>query len=222
MTLRTRLIAAFLASTLLPLVATIWITTTLLDRSLRYATTGELDRLSRTLETTAKQFYQRERDALKDDALSGRTPPTTYRVANAAHWPESVRAFWDSGEPERFGVSGAGGDRVDYMRRIEGSGGEAGVQVFTRDLGGVSMEKLSTQVRETRRLVDAIEGRDLRRGFTLTLLVLLAAAWTISLLPLLIIAHRVSRPIEALTAALTDFAGGNWGRRLEIGADPRD
>ena len=39
---------------------------------------------------------------------------------------------------------------------------------------------------------------------------------------LLIIAHRVSRPIEALTAALTDFAGGNWGRRLEIGADPRD
>ena len=74
MTLRTRLIAAFLASTLLPLVATVWITTTLLDRSLRYATTGELDRLSRTLETTAKQFYQRERDALKQDALAGRTP----------------------------------------------------------------------------------------------------------------------------------------------------
>ncbi len=45
MTLRTRLIAAFLASTLLPLGATVWITTSLLDRSLRYATTGELDRL---------------------------------------------------------------------------------------------------------------------------------------------------------------------------------
>ena len=72
MTLRTRLIAAFLASTLLPLAATVWITTTLIDRSLRYATTGELDRLSRTLETTAKQFYQRERDALKQDALAGR------------------------------------------------------------------------------------------------------------------------------------------------------
>ena len=71
--LRNRLIAAFLASTLLPLGATVWITTSLLDRSLRYATTGELDRLSRTLETTAKQFYQRERDALKQDALAGRT-----------------------------------------------------------------------------------------------------------------------------------------------------
>ena len=45
--LRTRLIAAFLASTLLPFGATVWITTTLLDRSLRYSTTGELDRLSR-------------------------------------------------------------------------------------------------------------------------------------------------------------------------------
>jgi hypothetical protein len=44
MTLRTRLIGAFLASTLLPLAATIWITTTLIDRSLRYSTTGELDR----------------------------------------------------------------------------------------------------------------------------------------------------------------------------------
>ena len=64
MTLRNRLIAAFLASTLLPLGATVWITTSLLDRSLRYATTRELDQLSRTLEFTAKQFYQRERVAL--------------------------------------------------------------------------------------------------------------------------------------------------------------
>ena len=78
--LRNRLIAAFLASTLLPLGATVWITTSLLDRSLRYATTGELDRLSRTLETTAKQFYQRERDALKQDALAGRTHADDVRV----------------------------------------------------------------------------------------------------------------------------------------------
>ena len=76
----------------------------------------------------------------------------------------------------------------------------------SRDLGGVSMEQLSTQVRETRRLVDAIDARDLRRGFTLTLLVLLGVAWFASLLPLVLIAHRVSRPIQQLTAALTDFA----------------
>ena len=39
----------------------------------------------------------------------------------------------------------------------------------------------------------------------------------LSLLPLVLIAHRVSRPIQQLTAALTDFAGGDWSRRLETG-----
>ena len=215
MTLRHRLIGAFLASTLLPLAATVWITTTLLDRSLQYSTTGELDRLSRTLESTAKQFYQREREALRQDALAGRASSTLYATADEPRWPEGVRSFWGSGETERFGVSGANGERVDYMRRSEGPGDRIGVEIFSRDLGGVSMEQLSTQVRETRRLVDAIDARDLRRGFTLTLLVLLGAAWLISLLPLLVIAHRVSRPIQQLTAALTDYAGGDWSRRLD-------
>ena len=218
--LRNRLIAAFLASTLLPLGATVWITTSLLDRSLRYATTGELDRLSRTLEATAKQFYQRERDALKQDALAGRTRPTTYATANTSEWPETVRSFWESGELERFGVSGASGERVDYMRRTDGRGDARGVEIYSRDLGGVSMEQLSTQLRQTRRLVNEIDTRDLRRGLTLTLLVLLGAAWLVSLLPLILIAHRVSRPIQQLTAALTDFAGGDWSRRLERGGTP--
>ena len=220
MTLRTRLIAAFLASTLLPLAATVWITTTLLDRSLQYATTGELDRLSRTLENTAKLFYQRERDALKEDALAGRARSATYSVADQTQWPEAIRSFWDSGEPERFGVSGLNGERIDYMRRLDVRDGRSGVEIFTRDLGGVSMEQLSTQVRETRRLVNTMEARDLRRGFTLTLLLLLGAAWLISLLPLVLIAHRVSRPIRQLTAALTDFAGGDWSKRLDTGAPP--
>jgi len=220
MTLRTRLIAAFLASTLLPLGATVWITTTLLDRSLQYSTTGELDRLSRTLENTAKQFYQRERDALKQDALAGRARPTTYSAANESEWPDSVRSFRESGETERFGVSGPGGERVDYMRRVEGPGGRPGIEIYSRDLGGVSMADLSAQVRETRRLVNASEARDLRRGFTLTLLVLLGVVWLVSLLPLVLIASRVSRPIRQLTAALTDFAGGDWSRRLETGLAP--
>jgi nitrogen fixation/metabolism regulation signal transduction histidine kinase len=226
MTLRNRLIAAFLASTLLPLAATVWITTTLLDRILGYATTGELDRLSRTLESTAKQFYQRERDALKHDALAGRTLALTYSTADQARWPDAIRSFWDSGETERFGVSGENGERVEYMRRSEGPGDRIGVEVYSRDLGGISMEQLSTQVRETRRLVDAIDARDLRRGFTLTLLVLLGAAWLLSLLPLILIASRTSRPIRQLTAALTDFADGDWSRRLNTGgrtdAPPRD
>ena len=111
------------------------------------------------------------------------------------------------------------------MRRVDGPGGQPGVEIYSRDLGGIRMDQLSTQVRDTRRLVNEIEERDLRRGFTLALLVLLGAAWLVSLLPLVLIAHRVSRPIQQLTAALSDFAGGDWSRRLETGTShgaPRD
>jgi two-component system, NtrC family, nitrogen regulation sensor histidine kinase NtrY len=208
--LRNRLIFAFLIATALPLTATIWITTSLLDRSLGYATTGDLDRVSRTLEATVRQFYQREREALRAEALAGRGAPHLYGGENPAAWPEPVRAFWESGESERFGLSGSGGDHVDYMRRYRG-----GVQVYRRDLGGIRMQDLSAEVRQTREVVGLTEVRDLRRGFTLTLLLLTAVAWVVSLVPLIFIAHRVSRPIQQLTAGLTDFAAGNWGRRLE-------
>ncbi|HSC28184.1 MAG TPA: HAMP domain-containing sensor histidine kinase [Vicinamibacterales bacterium] len=218
---RTRLIAAFLTATLVPLAATIWITTSLLDRSLAYATTGELDRLSRTLEATVRQFYQREREALKQDALAGRAAPTKYAIADAAGWPDAVRAFWESGEPERFGLSGSSGDQVDYMRRSDGGDpASRGVEAYSRDLRGIRMNQLSTELRQTRQLVESIEGRDLRRGFTLALLLLLGVAWLVSLVPLIFIAHRISQPIQQLTAGLTDFADGDWSRRLETGREP--
>jgi signal transduction histidine kinase len=220
--LRTRLVLAFLAATALPLAATIWITTSLLDRSLGYATTGELDRLSRTLEATVRQFYQRERDALKEDALAGRVVPTPYAVAGAAAWPDPVRAFWESSEPERFGLSGPGGDRIDYFRRDD----SRGVHAYHRDLDGIRLAELSARLGETRALVESIETRDLRRGFTLTLLVLVGAAWAVSLLPLVYLASRVSRPIRQLTEGLTDFAAGDWSRRIDTGeaagTAPRD
>ncbi len=84
------------------------------------------------------------------------------------------------------------------------------------------MAQLTNQLRQTRALVDSIEGRDLRRGFTLTLLLLLGAAWLVSLAPLIYIAHRISQPIQQLTAGLTDFAAGDWSRRVETGRDPAD
>ena len=216
--LRTRLIAAFVAATVLPLGATVWITTTLLDRSLSYATTDDLDRLSRTLEDTVRQFYQRERDALRDDARAGRTTPMIYPAAASASWPPGVRAFWESGEAERFGLAGSGGDHVEYLRRSDGGdGAPPGVVAYSRDLRGVRMDQLSTELRQTRQLVESIEGRDLRRGFTLALLLLLAAAWIAGLLPVMLIAHRISRPIQQLTAALSDLAAGDWARRIDPG-----
>jgi two-component system nitrogen regulation sensor histidine kinase NtrY len=218
--LRTRLILAFLAATALPLAATVWITTSLLDQSLGYATTGELDRLSRTFEATVRQFYQREREALKQDAVTGRLPGTTYLIAEAPRWPDPIKAFWESAEAERFGLSGPGGDHVDYLRRSTAGGTAAGVVAYRRDLRGIRMDELSTELRQSRDLVESIQGRDLRRGFKLTLLVLLGAAWLVSLAPLIYMAHRISRPIRQLTEGLTDFAAGDWSRRVDIGAEP--
>jgi signal transduction histidine kinase len=212
--LRNRLIAAFLAATALPLAATIWITTTLLDRSLSYSTTSELDSLSRTLEGAVRQFYQRERETLKQDAIAGRVEPTFHAASAVAGWPPAIRSFWDSGEGERFGVSGAGGDHVEYLRRVEGTAGAAGVSVFRRDLGGIRMDQLSTELRRSRQLVESIEARDLRKGFTLALLLLLAATWIAGFIPLIVIAHRVSRPVGQLTAALSDLAAGDEARRI--------
>jgi two-component system, NtrC family, nitrogen regulation sensor histidine kinase NtrY len=213
--LRNRLIAAFVVATILPLAASIWIASSLLDRSLGYATTGEIDRLSRTLEGTVRQFYQRERESLKQDALAGRLAPTHFGVADQSNWPDAVRALWDSGEAERFGVSGPGGDHLDYLRKDA-----RGVDVFSRDLGGIHMQELSAEFGRTRALVGSIESRDLRRGFTLTLLLLVALVWFVSLVPIIFIAYRVSRPIRQLTAGLTDFAAGDWDRRIET--DRRD
>jgi nitrogen fixation/metabolism regulation signal transduction histidine kinase len=206
--LRTRLILAFLAATILPLAATIWITMSLLERSLGYATTGEIDRLSRTLESTVRQFYQAERERLRQDAESGAVTAIRY-VRSTEQMPEPVRAFLESGESERFGLSGPGGDHVTYLRRTPD-----GADLYTRDLRGIRMEQLSNELRETRRLVDAIDARDLRRGFTLTLLLLVAIVWVISLAPLVFLADRVSRPMQQLTAGLADFAGGDWSRRV--------
>jgi nitrogen fixation/metabolism regulation signal transduction histidine kinase len=81
------------------------------------------------------------------------------------------------------------------------------------------MQDLSAEFSQTRELVGSLEARDLRRGFTLTLLLLIATVWVVSLAPLVFIAHRISRPIQLLTAGLTDFAGGDLNRRVEGGGD---
>src|SRR2546428_10146122 len=94
--LRNRLILAFLAATVIPLAATLWIATSLLDRSLAYTTTKELDELSKTLEQTAREFYQQARENLKNEAASGRLSPTRYAAIQKDQWPTPVRELWDS------------------------------------------------------------------------------------------------------------------------------
>ena len=212
---RNRLIATFVAATVVPLIVTVWITTALLDRSLDLATTTELDELSLALEETAREFYQQTRRELETEVSRGRMPDTVYLSADRTGWPEPVVAFWESGEPSRFDVSGPGGNVLDYLVRAEGS-----VHAHSRNLGDVRMEDLATQYGQARQTVEAALTRDLRRGFTLTLVTLVAAVWVASLLSLVYLAHRISRPIQQLTGGLGQLAGGDLGVR--IGTDRRD
>jgi nitrogen fixation/metabolism regulation signal transduction histidine kinase len=184
----------------------------LLDRSLAYAGTEELDRLSRTLEETVRQFYQLERETLRRDAREGRLEAARFGLVDSAAWPEPVKTFWNSGDPERFNVTGPGGDRLDLLLRSA-----EGVDVYGRDLGGIQMEALAAEFRRTRQLVGATRSLDLRRGLTHTLVILIVGVWLVSLAPLIFMAHRISQPIQQLTAGLTDFAAGDWNRRVDRG-----
>jgi nitrogen fixation/metabolism regulation signal transduction histidine kinase len=207
--LRNKLIVAFLAATVVPLAATLWIATALLDRSLAYTTTKDLDALSRSLEQTAREFYQQARQSLKADALAGRRPPTRYAVLARQEWPAAVAEFWETAEPDRFVLSGDGDSHLDYLVRRDD-----GVSVFSRDLGPVRMQELTNQYRSAREAVAEARDRDLRRGLTITLTVLVAAVWLLALISLMYLAHRISRPIQELTGGLSELGSGNLQVRL--------
>jgi nitrogen fixation/metabolism regulation signal transduction histidine kinase len=208
--LRNRLIGIFLAATLIPLAATLWITTSLLDRSLRYASTGELDRVSRALQRTGRELYQRAREGLKNDALAGRIRPERYEGGERAQWPPPVRDFFDSGQGERFVIAGDDGNRIDYLVR-RGDG----VWRYSTSLGDVGLDRLSREYHAARGLVETSASRDLRRGFLYTYVLLASTVWLVSLGLLVYLAHRISRPIQQLTAGLTQLAGGALDTRLE-------
>ena len=95
MSLRTRLALVFIAATLIPLGATVWVTTALLDRSLRLSPVDQLSGLSLSLEKTGREYYQQAREQLKADALAGRATPATLT-------PAALADFESSDESERF------------------------------------------------------------------------------------------------------------------------
>jgi len=208
--LRNRLIVAFLAATVIPLAVTLWIATSLLDRSLSYATTRELDELSKALEQTARELYQQTRETVKADAAAGRVPAVQYGSRDRDKWPLPIKEFAESGEMERFALSENHRDRVDYLVRR----GED-VLVYSRELGNVRMQRITEQYRHARELVANAQQRDLRRGLMVTLTILVVAVWVVALISLIFLAHRISRPIQQLTGGLYELASGNLQVRLD-------
>lgn len=76
------------------------------------------------------------------------------------------------------------------------------------------MEELTQQYRQARSQVEKLRERDLRRGFTYTLILLSAIIWILALAGVIYLANRISSPIQELTAGLFQLAGGNFETRL--------
>ena len=199
MTLRTRLALIFIVATLIPLGATVWVVGILLDRSLRPA--DQLSGLSISVEKLGREFYQQSRDRLKADISAGRIKPLLY---SGAALPAPIEAFRQSGDAERFTLSGMGGSELLFLRRTP-----QGVEVFDRPLG-VRMEDISREYGDARKTVS----RDLRRGFLWTWGLLAASIWAIALFLVWVITTRFSRPIVNLTSALRNLAGGDFSIRI--------
>lgn len=199
MSLRTRLALIFIAATLVPLGATVWVVNILLDQSLRPI--DQLSGLSISVEKLGREFYQLSRETLKADIAAGRERPLVYSGAKV---PAAIEDFRQSADYERFALTGLGGSELLYLRRIP-----EGVEVYDRPLG-VRMDDISREYGEARRVV----ARDLRRGFLRTWGLLATAIWAIAVALVWVITTRFSRPIVNLTGALKSLAAGNFRIRI--------
>jgi nitrogen fixation/metabolism regulation signal transduction histidine kinase len=195
--LRNRLIAIFLLATLVPLGLTAWIAARLLDQSLRLASTRELDQASRSLEATGRALYVAHREALERDVAAGRLTP---RIVPSAS-PEAQELV-----PGTFLLHS---DRLEFVAQ-RGSA----LLVYSRPTG-IDLPALQREYAQVRSLVEATRSRDLRRGFFVTLAVVMAAVWILSAIALVYWAHRISRPIHSLTGGLAQVAAGNLDVQLE-------
>lgn len=211
--LENKLILVFVAATVAPLLITLWISLQLLDRSLQLSPNKELDETSKALKATGRELYRRACDELKENVESGHAVPARYRASASAPWPQAWREFWQSGDHDRFALDAAGG-RIDYLVR---HGDEA--WVYSTSLDDVKLSTVSSLYARARTILNSGEQRNLRRGFSYTLLSLAASIWILSFAFLVYWAHRISRPIRDLTAGLSAVANGDLKHRVEPRGD---
>lgn len=213
--LRNRLILTFLAATLAPIGVTLWVTHALVEYSLGFAAASEaeLDRVSRSLEQTGRELYRQACASLKREAEAGRIAAREHRGADRQHWPPEVAAFWESAESEAFRLTDAKGGELEFLVRQAG-----GVRVFRTALG-IDLSAVSREYARARETVARGRVFDRRRGFLLTFLVVGAAIWALSFGILVVVAFRLSRPIQQLTAGLDQLAAGNLAVRLPAARD---
>jgi two-component system, NtrC family, nitrogen regulation sensor histidine kinase NtrY len=211
--LRHKLVLVFLAATLLPLAAILWMSSALMSRSLAFVATDDVAALAQSLEQVGREYYRLARQRLKDDADAGRLEPQRLDAASRPAWPQPLQQFWESGDAERFILSGPDGDRLQYAARR----GE-GLWLYTTSLDGVRMSEITRTIAETRTRAGDLRQRNLPRGFTLVLVLSSALVWTLSLAIVLYLSVRISRPIQQLTTGLGQLAAGRFETRLRSAA----
>jgi nitrogen fixation/metabolism regulation signal transduction histidine kinase len=207
--LRHKLVLVFLAATLLPLGATLWMSSALMQRSLTFVPTGDADRLAASLEHVAREFYGQAREQLKTEAAAGRVEPQRFAKASRSTWPTWVTQFSESPDAERFVLSEPAGDRLHYLQR---RGAE--IWLYTRSLEGVRLGEVARELQQARSHAGDLQQRDLARGFTVALALAGAVIWLLSLGVVVYMANRISRPIDNLTDGLHQLAAGAFETRL--------
>jgi len=194
--LRDKLLLLFLIATLAPLGATLYVSWRLLDQSLDTAPVRELEQSTIQLEAAGRALYQSSRQLLRE------------RVAHGALKPEPLPSMrLEADERERFVLDGE--DLI--LLRPEGA--------YRLRLDGVRLPQLQAEMGEARQVIEAHRGRDLRRGFFLTLASLAGGIWCISLAALLLMTNRLTRPIQQLTQALREFGIGKRTAVVVSGQD---
>jgi len=208
--LRNRLILVFLAATLVPLAATIWITTYLMrvEQALEAASTARALAAAEQLRETSRAFFQQASADLQRRALAGEVPPREYPASDRARWPDSVRDFAESGVPERFAAAGDDGSRLDYLVKRD-----AGVRVYSTPVG-IALNRVSDEIGRAGLLGQFTREHDLPRTVKLAYLLLASSFWLLSLGLLVFLAHRISHPIHQLTRGLLEMAAGDLTVRV--------
>jgi len=207
--LRTKLVLVFLAATLLPLAAILWMSSALMSRSLSFVSTGDAGALASSLEQVGREYYRQARQQLRTDVDSGRPDPQRLAASSRGSWPAALQNFWDGTEAERFILSEPDGDRLYFAVR---RGQE--LWLYTKTLDGVRMGDVTRQIREARARSGDLRQRDLPRGFTLALVLSSAVIWAFSLAVVFYMSIRISRPIQQLTTGLGQLAAGRFETRL--------
>lgn len=206
--MRRKLLVLLFLATLAPMAAVVWVTTALLDRSLRLASTQQLEQLSDSLERTGRALYQQAQSSLLAAIEQGHLKPEVFS-AQRRDAPADVGEFLESGNLKEFRLSRTNGAELLYLLR---RGDE--VDLYRYPLG-VDLRSIRTERNQIRQLIERAAERDLRRGFLYTLLILAAAAWILAFVAASWWANRVTVPIRQLTSGLKELAAGNLSVRLD-------